>query len=90
MSALSLPFFCWQVADAIFANEQRLKESIVRDFKNLAGKENEMEFGFNLKVYPDDPVEVANKDLTNKVDKLNPLNWLSALLSPVDTTKMKE
>ena len=76
-----------QVADAIYANEERLKESITRQFKNLKGKEQEMEFGFNLKVYPDDPVEVAVKDNTNRVDKLNPLNWLSTLLSPVDTSK---
>ena len=52
--------------------------------------EDSFEFGFNLKIFPDDPVEVAKRDMTNKVDKLNPMNWLSTLLSPVDVSKFKE
>jgi len=79
-----------QVSDAIYANIDELKASIVRDFKNLKGMEDSFEFGFNLKIFPDDPVEVAKRDMTNKVDKLNPMNWLSTLLSPVDVSKFKE
>lgn len=44
-----------------------------------------MEFGYNLKIYPDDPIEVAKKDVEVKgfggVGK-----WFSDLLSPVDTS----
>jgi hypothetical protein len=53
-----------QVADAIYANEGALKAAIVRTYPKLTGMEQEMEFGFNLKVYPDDPIEVARKGVT--------------------------
>lgn len=46
-----------QVSDAIFANEEALKSSIVRTYPKLKGSEGEFEFGYNLKVYPDDPGE---------------------------------
>jgi len=39
-----------QVSDAVFANEQNLKDGIVRTYPKLKGEEDEFEFGFNLKV----------------------------------------
>ena len=74
-----------QVADAIFANEDGLKSAIVRTYPKLKGFENEFEFGFNLKVYPDDPVEVAMKS-SGKKEGMSVGNWISNLLSPVDAS----
>lgn len=73
-----------QVSDAIFANEQALKSSIVRTFPKLKGFEAEFEYGYNLKVFPDDPVEVAMKQ--TKVAGPSVGNWLSNLLSPIDAS----
>ena len=75
-----------QVSDAIFANEEGLKEAIVRTYSKLKGNEGEFEFGYNLKVYPDDPVEVAKK--MNRSSGPSIGNWISNLLSPVDTSKL--
>merc|ERR1712176_499802 len=53
-----------QVSDAIYANEEALKQSILRTFDKLSEQDaNEFEFGYNLKIYPDDPIEVAKKIL---------------------------
>ena len=76
-----------QVSDAVFANEDGLKAAIVRTYPKLEGQEQEFEFGFNLKMYPDDPVEVASK--TNRSDGPSLGNWISNLLSPVDTSNLK-
>ena len=77
-----------QVADAIFANEADLKKAIVRTYPKLQGQEDEFEFGFNLKVYPDDPVEVAVKGGA-KSDGPSIGNWISNVLSPVDNSQVK-
>lgn len=78
-----------QVSDAIFANEKGLKESIVRTYVKLAGSESDMEFGYTLKMYPDEPVQVATKSLTGgKTDGPSITNWISNLLSPIDNSKM--
>lgn len=76
-----------QVSDAIFANENGLKESIVRTFPKLKGMEVEFEFGYNLKIYPDDPIEPAVK--SNRSDGPSFGNWVSNLLSPIDNTPPK-
>lgn len=76
-----------KVSDAIFANEQGLKEGIVRTYPKLRGEEDEFEFGFNLKVYPDDPVEVATKGGPKSTGP-SIGNWISTLLSPVDASKV--
>ena len=75
-----------QVSDAVFANEDGLKAAITRTYPKLKGMEQEFEFGYNLKVYPDDPVEVAMK--TKRSDGPSLGNWISNLLSPVDTSKI--
>jgi hypothetical protein len=74
-----------QVADAVFAGETALKDAIVRAYPRLKGMETEFEYGFNLKVYPDDPVQVAVK---GKGASQGPSigGWISNLLSPVDTS----
>lgn len=74
-----------QVADAIFANEEGIKVSISRTYPKLKGYEAEMEFGFNLKIYPDDPIEVAVKGGA-KSSGPSVGNWISTLLSPVDAS----
>ena len=76
-----------QVADAIFANEANLKSAITRTYPKLKGFEDEFEFGFNLKIYPDDPVEVANKGGA-KSDGPSIGNWISNLLSPIDASQV--
>lgn len=78
-----------QVSDAIFANEADLKTAIVRTYPKLKGYEQEFEFGFNLKLYSDDPVEVAVKGLGGKkTDGPSIGNWISNLLSPVDASEV--
>eukprot|EP00980_Cylindrotheca_fusiformis_P007379 scaffold1525_cov142-Cylindrotheca_fusiformis.AAC.179 len=74
-----------QVADAIFENEEALKSSIVRTFPKLKGYEAEFEYGYNLKIFPDDPVEVAMKSRKSAGPSLG--NWISNVLSPVDNSK---
>jgi hypothetical protein len=74
-----------QVSDAIFANTESMNKAIVRTYPKLKGSESEFEFGFNLKIYPDDPIDVAVK--STKVPGLSIGNWISTLLSPVDASK---
>lgn len=74
-----------QVADAIFGNEEPLKSSIVRTFPRLQGFEAEFEYGFSLKMFPDDPVEVAMKSTKSAGPSIG--NWISNVLSPVDDSK---
>lgn len=75
-----------QVSNAIKANVDALKTSIVRTYPKLKGNEDEFEFGFNLKIYPDDPIEVANLGAPLPTAGFSFGNWLSTLLSPVDTS----
>lgn len=74
-----------QVADAVFANEEGLRSAIVRTYPKLKGYEMEFEYGYNLKIYPDDPVQVAMK---GQAASSGPSigNWISNLLSPVDAS----
>lgn len=48
--------------------------------------EIEFEYGYNLKVYPDDPIQVAMKGQGGKTDGPSFGNWISNLLSPVDAS----
>lgn len=77
-----------QVSDAIYSNEVALKQAIVRTYPKLGGFEDEFEFGFNLKLFPDDPVEVAPKGAIKK-EGFSVGNWLSLLFSPVDASQPK-
>ena len=76
-----------QVPDAIFANEAGLREAIVRTYPRLKGFEMEFEYGFNLKIYPDDPVEVAKKGGARPTG-FSLGNWVNTLLSPVDASQV--
>lgn len=78
-----------QVADAIFSNVSPLKEAIVRMYPKLTGFEQEFEFGSNLKIYPDDPVEVAAKT-GGQSSGMSVGNWISNLLSPVDASQAQQ
>lgn len=78
-----------QVSDAIYSNEEALKVAIVRRYPKLLGFENEFEFGFNLKVYPDDPIEVAVKGKPRQ-GGLSVGNWISTLLSPIDASGVQK
>ena len=51
-------------------------------------QESEFEFGYNLKIYSDDPVEVAMKGGA-KSDGPSIGNWISTLLSPIDNSQVK-
>lgn len=51
--------------------------------------ENEFEFGYNLKIYPDDPVDVAIKGVGGTSDGPSVGNWISNLLSPIDNSQVK-
>lgn len=75
-----------QVSNAIFGNEEALKAAIVRTYPKLRGSEGEFEYGYNLKIYPDEPVEVAVKRNTSTGPSLG--NWFSNLLSPIDASNV--
>eukprot|EP00529_Nitzschia_sp_RCC80_P036561 CAMPEP_0113466770 /NCGR_PEP_ID=MMETSP0014_2-20120614/14452_1 /TAXON_ID=2857 /ORGANISM="Nitzschia sp." /LENGTH=194 /DNA_ID=CAMNT_0000359021 /DNA_START=131 /DNA_END=715 /DNA_ORIENTATION=- /assembly_acc=CAM_ASM_000159 len=74
-----------QVSNAIFGNDEALKVAIVRTYPKLKGFEQEFEYGYNLKIYPDEPVEVAVKRNSSTGPSLG--NWMSNLLSPIDASK---
>jgi len=76
-----------QVSNAIFSNEEALKTAVVRTFPKLKGYEAEFEYGYNLKVYPDEPVEVAVKSTGTTGPSIG--NWISNLLSPVDASNVQ-
>ena len=76
-----------QVSNAIFSNEEALKVAIIRTFPKLKGYEQEFEYGYNLKIYPDEPVEVAVKNTGGTGPSVG--NWLSNLLSPIDASDVK-
>ena len=76
-----------QVSDAIFSNESALKSAITRSYPKLKGLEDELEFGYNLKVYPDDPIETAQKN-GPRATGLSVGNWINTLLSPIDASKV--
>jgi Family of unknown function (DUF6523) len=76
-----------QVSNAIFANVDALVSSITRAYPKLKGYETEFEYGFNLKIYPDDPIEVARNDNKPKPG-ISIGNWISNLLSPIDASKV--
>jgi hypothetical protein len=77
-----------QVNAAIYANEEALRKAIVRTFPKLKGCEEEFEYGYNLKVYPDDPIEVAVKSSSKKSSGWSVTNWVNTLLSPIDASKV--
>ena len=76
-----------QVSTAIFENEVALQSSIVRQFPKLKGYELEFEYGYNLKIYPDDPVEIANKGKAKQESGMSFGGWVSNLLSPIDASQ---
>lgn len=78
-----------QVSDAVFANEEGLRSAIVRAYPKLKGMEMEFEYGYNLKIYPDDPIEVAVKGQGNTSGP-SLGNWISNLLSPVDASGVSQ
>lgn len=78
-----------QVTDAIYANTDALKKAIVRTYVKLNGFEDEFEFGYNLKLYPDEPVEVAQRG-SGKSTGPSLGNWVSNLLSPIDAGDVKK
>jgi len=75
-----------QVSNAIFANEEPLKKAITRSMPKLAGMEAEFEYGYNMKIFPDEPVEVAVKRTGSNGPSIG--NWFSNLLSPVDASNV--
>lgn len=78
-----------QVSDAIYANVEALKSAIVRTYPKLKGFEEEFEFGYNLKIYPDDPIDIATKGAP-KAQGLSFGNWVSTLFSPVDASAVNK
>eukprot|EP00527_Entomoneis_sp_CCMP2396_P009120 CAMPEP_0198137098 /NCGR_PEP_ID=MMETSP1443-20131203/650_1 /TAXON_ID=186043 /ORGANISM="Entomoneis sp., Strain CCMP2396" /LENGTH=148 /DNA_ID=CAMNT_0043798431 /DNA_START=207 /DNA_END=653 /DNA_ORIENTATION=- len=76
-----------QVSNAIYANVEGLETGIVRTYPKLKGDEKEFEYGYNLKIYPDDPVEVA-VNTGPAASGFSVGNWISTLLSPVDASNV--
>ncbi|CAN0029395.1 unnamed protein product [Ectocarpus sp. 6 AP-2014] len=74
-----------QVSEAIFEQEENLKKAAFRVYDKLAAYD-EFEYGYTLKMFPDDPVTPIEKRApsTNPVGK-----FFEGLLSPVNTAGMK-
>ena len=77
-----------QVSNAIYSNEEALKTGIIRTMPKLKGFEDEFEYGFNMKIYPDEPVEVAVKSTGSAGPSVG--NWFSNLLSPIDASNVQK
>ena len=76
------------MSNTIYANETDLKTATVRTYPILRGFERAFEYGFNLKLYPDDPVEVAVKGKETEAGLSN-RNRILILLSQVDVSSSK-
>lgn len=59
---------------------------MTEQFMTCDRMEMEFEYGYNLKVYPDDPIQVAMKGQGGKSSGPSFGNWISNLLSPVDAS----
>jgi hypothetical protein len=85
-----------QVPDAIQSTVLELQKAIVRTYPKLKGMELEFEYGYNLKIYPDDPIEVANMKNSQAGGSsggggmFSFGNWMKTLLSPVDTSMVQQ
>eukprot|EP00549_Striatella_unipunctata_P025540 CAMPEP_0118702962 /NCGR_PEP_ID=MMETSP0800-20121206/18239_1 /TAXON_ID=210618 ORGANISM="Striatella unipunctata, Strain CCMP2910" /NCGR_SAMPLE_ID=MMETSP0800 /ASSEMBLY_ACC=CAM_ASM_000638 /LENGTH=154 /DNA_ID=CAMNT_0006604335 /DNA_START=158 /DNA_END=622 /DNA_ORIENTATION=+ len=78
-----------QVSDAIFANRENMEIAIVRSFPQLDGLEREFEYGYQLSIFPDDPIEIANKRKNANDDGFSIGGWISNLLSPIDDSNVR-
>ena len=77
-----------QVSTAIYSNVAELQKAIVRTYPKLKGMEQEFEYGYNLKIYPDDPIEVAKNTGPTNENMFSFGGWMKNLLSPIDTSTM--
>ncbi|KAG5188321.1 hypothetical protein JKP88DRAFT_234329 [Tribonema minus] len=71
-----------KVANAVFEQQEALLSGLYRVFPKLKGEE--LEYGSNLKLYPDEAVKVLEpKEKSDDMIK----NWFESLLSPINTSK---
>jgi Family of unknown function (DUF6523) len=77
-----------QVSAAIYGNVMELQKAIVRTYPKLKDMEIEFEYGYNLKIYPDDPIEVAKNTGPTNDNIFTFGGWMKSLLSPMDTSKV--
>ena len=77
-----------QVSTAIYSNVLELQKAIVRTYPKLKDMEQEFEYGYNLKIYPDDPIEVAKNTGPTNENMFSFGGWMKNLLSPIDTSTM--
>eukprot|EP00953_Heterococcus_sp_UTEX-ZZ885_P032474 16963-Heterococcus_DN1.PRE.3 len=73
-----------KVANAVFEQEEALMKGVLRLFPKL--KDAELEYGHNLKMYPDEPVKVLVPQAKSE-DVIK--NWFEGLLSPLNTSDKK-
>ncbi|CAM9859055.1 unnamed protein product [Discosporangium mesarthrocarpum] len=74
-----------QVSQAVFEQEENLKKAAFKLYDKLQETE-EFEYGYNLKMYPDDPVTPLEK----RPPTTNPIaSFFEGLMSPVNTSGMK-
>lgn len=74
-----------QVSEAVFEQEENLKNAAFTFYDKLKAFD-EFEYGYTLKMFPDDPITPIEK----RAPSTNPVaNFFSGLLSPVNTAGMK-
>uniref|UniRef100_A0A0G4IC94 Uncharacterized protein n=1 Tax=Chromera velia CCMP2878 TaxID=1169474 RepID=A0A0G4IC94_9ALVE len=80
-----------RVDDLIFQNELQLKQGIVRLYPKLSGQTADLEYGYNLKIYPDEPVKVAKRRMfASDENEGNPFaSWIQQLTNPLNTQSLK-
>mmetsp|Transcript_2700 Transcript_2700/g.4033 ORF Transcript_2700/g.4033 Transcript_2700/m.4033 type:complete len:129 (-) Transcript_2700:125-511(-) len=68
-----------KLSNAIFEQRENLLTGVFRTFPKLEGED--LEFGSNLKIYPDEPVKVISPE-----EKSSDLikNWFESLISPLN------
>ena len=79
-----------QVSTAIYSNVVELQKAIIRTYPKLKDMELEFEYGYNLKIYPDDPIEVAKNTGPTNDNMFSFGGWMKNLLSPIDTSTMPQ
>lgn len=74
------------VEQAIFGNVEALKKSALATYpqlRSLVDKDGDLEYGYNLAVFPDDPVRLAQPQAVAQTG--NPFTkWIKDLTSPVN------
>lgn len=72
-----------KIQNAVFEQQQALLKGVFRIFKKLESEKDNLEYGYNLKIYPDEPVKIL-EPVKRSEDAVK--NWFESLLSPINAS----